>query len=593
MKRLLTLFLAAMMLLSLCACGEKQEDTDAPLEGPSHSTADTREAQEAALYRKYERVIDLLENGSFNSAVNEIIRLADAAAPKEPKTPIADYFTGEWYIDYTSSKLDPPKTITLAEKSVTFDGTKYQLLERHASDTQISYWLLQDGVHKYGLALNKNKEDLVPYVSLYTAKVDGESVSTSDQLGTYYNQAHLGQIMDDWYNLDPRDKQSGHISRLYLGRQYASVQDTKYSWALTEHKDNKLTAKIGEDYTFVMEVRGDRYVGTLTDKAGNSQSYYSNCYDYDRTWPEFVYPRALQYLEACKTDLSNSSEPRFTSYLEEQGQTYRGNDAWKALYEIFAGLKGYKDSADYLARFTILEGMHTSVTHTTVNNMGNVSTDKDHNEFRYNVKGQMTMGASNPLFEQYGIDTGDLYFFYNDAGQVERVQKGSGNNISVIVTPVYDDLGRMVSGNYKSNSYTHELSYTYDDQGRLASNLVWESNGSYYDEYFYTYDDQGRLIQQTRWQGWSDARRYRTVTDFSYDDQGHLIREVSTSQNYNAWNDSFGDPSVQTVTFTNDAQGRHLSATIEGNSSYTSQTLEYLYTDLYFFDDLGAYPTVK
>ena len=120
MKRLLTLFLAAMMLLSLCACGEKQEDTDAPLEGPSHSTSDTREAQEAALYRKYERVIDLLENGSFNSAVNEIIRLADAAAPKEPKTPIADYFTGEWYIDYTSNKLNPPKTITLAEKSVTF-----------------------------------------------------------------------------------------------------------------------------------------------------------------------------------------------------------------------------------------------------------------------------------------------------------------------------------------------------------------------------------------------------------------------------------------------------------------------------------------
>ena len=135
MKRLIALLLLACSLLSLCACGSKEEETPSTggtvihpdVTDPGQTPASPDSGPEAALYQKYKSIIDYLENKKYNSAINQILALAYAEQPKEPVTPMDSYFTGTWHLD-TSDAVKETQPLTFKindDKTVTINGVTY------------------------------------------------------------------------------------------------------------------------------------------------------------------------------------------------------------------------------------------------------------------------------------------------------------------------------------------------------------------------------------------------------------------------------------------------------------------------------------
>lgn len=572
MKKLLALLLAAVMLLALCACGTSAE-----------------EARAIELYQKYAHIIDRLEEEDYPGVIQEVAILANSGKEQEEKTPMAELLCGQWYLADGEEKLNPAKTISVAEDgTVTVDGVTLTWLDRHSGDDSMNGFLLKDGVHTYAMEICQYRDDKVPYVQLWTVEADGENIYSDDWVGTYYSDPMLGCLLRSWRNLDNNDQ----FMDDYIGvqRSHASVNDTDLDWSITSSGENTITADLGGAYTLTVELRGKLPIAFLTDNAtGTQAAYYLNYeeFGYDLSWPEFIYPRAVEYLNECVEELAEDYTPGFWDYTVEEDVSYSGNAAWQRLYEMFTALGDYKDSAELAGRFTILKDMYTGAEVVRVDHMGNES-DSDYEEYRYNALGQMTMGRSEDIFRMYGTYSDSrLYFFYDEAGRINKIQRGTGNSVSVVITPAYDDQGRMVSGAYQSNDYTHDLSYRYDDQGRLVENTVWNGSNRY--QYTYTYDAEGRLVKQVCWYGWNepDYKNYRYTTQYTYDAQGHLTEKVTVEEYYRSWENKFEVEETVTISYTNDDQGRPVSAsiTVDGEDNrYASQDVTYFYEDLYFFD---------
>lgn len=574
MKRFLAIVLAAVMLLALCACG---------------TSAD--EARAIELYNKYAHIIERLEEEDYPGVIQEVAVLANSGKEQEEKTPMGELLVGEWYLADGEEKLGPAKTISVgAEGTVTLDGETLTWLDRGSSDEYMSGYLLKDGVHTYAMEICQYRDDKVPYVQVWTVEVDGENVYSDDWVGTYYNDPMLGYLLLSWRNLDDNDEtMDDYIS---VQRSYASVNDTELDWSVTSSGEGAITADLGGAYTLTVELRGQLPIAFLTDNStGTAAAYYANYdrYGYDRSWPEFIYPRAVEHLNGCVEELAEGYTPGFWDDTVEEGVSYNDNAAWKRLYEMFTALGDYKDSAELAGRFTILKDMYTGASLTRVDNMSNESTDSSHEKYTYNSLGQVTYSETAENHRLYGGDTyGSLYFFYDETGRISQIQKGTGNNVSAVITPIYDGEGRMVGGTYQSNSYNWELSYTYDAQGRLAENIVWNNDDRYW--HTYTYDDAGNLVKDVYWYGWgSNYRMYRYTVDYTYDAQGYLVKKEQVRENYSDYRNEFTLMWTYTWIYTNDAQGRPVSAQYtevdsDGSTSYASQTVTYFYEDLYFFE---------
>ena len=576
MKRILAVLLAAVMLLALCACG-----------GPTEE-----EARAIELYNKYAGVIDRLEHEDYTGVIQEIAVLINSGKEQEEKTPMAELMVGEWHLADGEEKLNPAQTISVAaDGTVTVDGVALTWLEEYSGDESLGGFLLKDGVHTYAMEIVNHRDNQIPYVQLWTVESNGGNFYSDDWMGTYYNDPMLGYLLLSWDNLDNHDEvMDNYIS---ISRRCANVNDTELEWSVISSGEGSITADLGGAYTLAVEVRGEKPIAFLTENAtGNQAAYYANYsdkYGYDRSWPEFIYPRAVAYLNECVEEQSENDTPGFWDYTVEEDVSYSGNAAWKRLYEMFTALGDYKDSAEIAGRFTILKDMYTGAENNRVDNMGNESTDREYELVKYNSQGQVTYSETRENFRLYGgYSYGELYFFYDETGRVTKIQRGSGNNVSVVITPAYDDQGRMVSATYQSNDYNHELSYTYDAQGRLIENIVWNGSDRYW--HTYTYDAAGNLVKDVYWYGWgSNYQMYRYTVDYTYDAQGYLVKEVKVYESYSDYWDEYTLQKTYTWEYTNDAQGRPVSAQYteldrDGSTSYASQTITYHYNDLYFFD---------
>ena len=611
MKRMTALLLAVMMALSLCACGEKEEESPiGPADGPESSLSAAVGSNQqitgtlsglfgskegADLYEKYKDIIDALEDKNYNRAIHEIVVLSNAGKPQAEKASIEAYFTGDWHLNVDDSYPDSPKVLTLSDAgTVKLDGAAYNWLENGKSSNNLSGWLLKDGVHTYYLSLSMSTDNLTPQVSLYTAKPNGNEFTSDKSMGVYYNDAMLGWAFDSWQNLDNQDKV---MPRSFsLNRNRLSVNSTDHSWTVTKTGGNAISFAIGDAYTLDVELRGVRPVATLTDKAtGSSANYRTSEHGYDERWKEYIYPEAMHYLAEVVEDMREGYTPAFHSYLEPGDTTvyYQGNAALKYLYDLFAGLGDYKDSAQILAKFTVQAGMHTHTSLTHTDNMGNTGTDKSHELFTYDAQGRLIRGESEQLYRLYGGSEGNYkYLFYNDQGHLVQVTDGTGNYTSARMDLTCDDQGRPVSGNYKTNYYSETLSYSYDDQGRLAESIAWYGETRIWSTY--TYDAQGRLATIVRWDGNKNynLQDTRYTTTYAYDDQGRLVSQITKEEYYDSWDKVMMLRHTTTISCTSwNAQGRPLTAdysyvNARGESSYASQTLEYHYDDLYFYQDL-------
>ncbi len=592
MKRVFALMLSALMLLGLCACGISEEDQEAiELYEKYEDMIDYLEDEEEAieLYEKYKDLIELLEEEQYHAVIQQMVALANPEEPKEELTPMGELLTGQWYWADGKDRENEPQTLTFGQNgTVTLDTTALTWLESGNSESYISGYLLLDGVHTYYLNISRNQETQAHILQLYSVKFENGQVYQDSWVASYYNQPMLGSLLKSWTNLDENDQAMG--SYFYVGRSNASVKDVQYTWAVTESSQESMTIDVGGAYTFTVELRNGLPFGTLCDTASGQQAYYY-AGEYDRSWPEYIYPRAVSYLQECVQEQAEGKTPGFYDATQVgESVRYYENDAWKRLYEIFTALGDYQDSAQLVERFTILKDMYRGAQIVRVDKMGNESTDNSYKVYQYNSLGQITASRGEETFHQYGnTKNNELYFFYDDNGRISKIQQGSGNHVNVVMVPAYDDQGRMVSATYESNQKSHELSYAYDDQGRLTEHTVWNHNERY--QYTSTYDDQGRLMQEVCWHGWTapDYKYYRYTTDYTYDAQGFLVEKVTVQEHYRSHEGSFQLEMTTTVTYTNDTQGRPVTAEIteidgEGRNVYTSQTVTYTYEDLYFFE---------
>ncbi len=588
MKRVFATLLTAALLLSLCACGLSDEEKRS-LELYEEYAEIIESLEEERYLEVIRQVSGYLEGDDYYTVIQEMARLANADPEEEEKTPIGQLFQGQWYWADGDDKIAGPSQLSVeANGTVMADDTAYTWLEQNSYDTYISGYLIKDGVHTYHLNLNKNENDQIAYIKLYTVGNDNGNFYSDKWIGTYYSHPMLRYLVKGWTNLDRNDQVMD--SYFYVSTTKVNVDDTDLSWEITDSSEDKLTIDVEGAYTFTVELRDGLPFATLRNTATADQAaYYVNdsMYGPNRSWPEYIYPRAMQYLQECQEDLANGYTVSFYDAIPdgERSTEYRDSAAWQRLYELFTGLGDYKDSAQLAARFTILEDRYVGAERLRVDQMGNESKYDSYEIVRYNSMGQVTSSEVAENFQIYGMTNNEMYFSYEENGRISKVQYLSGNTVQAVVTPVYDDQGRMVGGSYKSNTATGELSYVYDDQGRLTENIVWCGSDRY--QYIYTYDDQGRLASYECLQGWSDPIRnyYRFTTTLTYDAQGRLESKTTTKINIIS-NDL---DNTTTLTYSYDAQGWLVSAELcetdsKGNSRYVSQTINYLYQDLYFFE---------
>ena len=603
MKKLLISLLCLGMLFCVAACGASEDKTDTTVNddlndlgifggdsGAASSSsdnsagADSEEAMQAALYRKYKDIIDRLENERYNDAVQLIAELSNQGKETGDKTPLEQLFNNVWYHYSKNDNYTLPETMSINNGEVTLGDTKYTFLEINSGNTYISGWLIKDGIKEYYIEANKGENDMVAVISIYVTKTVGTETQAGDSAGYYCNLPIVGELFPSWRNMD--DKQKDLPSSFNFSRKLAYI-DGEYTWTIENITDTGLTVKVEDKYTVTLEKRGDKFVATLTDLTKNTVGYYySNSHGYDRSWKEYIYPRAIQYLQECQNDLANGYTVSFTSHLAEESKSYSGNAAWREVYNIFVSLGDYRDSKEYADRFIILEDMYTSMAITTVDNMGNVRNSTDV-EMTYNSKGQLieTYGSWE-LYHLYGGNRYTTkYLTYDENGRVVTVREG---NVSSLVNLEYDANGRIISGTYKSNSYNQNLSYTYDSQGRLTQSIVWNGGDRY--EFNYSYDAQGKLVEIVEWYGWgSTPRRTRYTATFEYDAQGHLAKQTEVEENYSSYNDTFSYSGTVTWTYKCDEEGDLLSASVteersSGSVNWATKDYTYNYDDLYYFE---------
>lgn len=571
MKRFLAVLMAVVMLLALCACG-------------GSGGQDGMEEEIHQLFDKYSTIIYMLEDEQYQIAVQEIVRMSNQG--RDDLTSMDQTFQAEWYSEIAAGAGAPGRITVNEDGVVDVDGREFSLLVADSNSEYLWGWLLEDGTCVYHVELSFRGDSAIPRLVLFTARETADGYQSGDWLAEYYNDAMLPYLLMSWRKMGGDESMDNYI---YLDYEDASINDEELSWSITASEGSTITADINGTYTVAVELRGELPMLTLTENATGATADYCSDLGYDVSWPEYIYPQAMKGLNECLEDVANGYNPDFWYDVGDVSEKYSGNEAWKKLYEVFSQLGDYKDSAGIVGRFTILKDMYTGASLLSVDNMGNESTNSDYEYFKYNSLGQMVTGKSWDIRWLYGGDGYAKYFTYDESGRISKIQQGTGNNVEWVVTPVYDSEGRMVGGTYQSNSYTHELSYTYDDQGRLIENIVWSN--SHRSKHTYTYDESGNLVKDVYWYGSSEPNynSYRYTVDYTYDAQGYLIKRVWTEEYYRSYSSKFDLGETYIWVYTNDAQGRPVSAeytTLDssGNTNYASRTITYNYDDLYFFD---------
>lgn len=583
MKRMLAMLLAVLMLVGLCACSGSDM--------PGNEGGGAYEDEVFMLFDKYDDIIYALENGEYTYAIQQIVQMSNQG--REDLTSMDQIFQAEWYPQKDVDGEVPAKITVSEGGAIEIDGKAYTFLLEHSSSEQLWGWLMENGTCRYQVSVNFQDGWTAPYLTLHSARETADGYRSEDWLATYYNDAMLPWLLMSWSRFGEDESMPRHF---YLEHDDVQINDAELKWTVTASEGQNLTIDIDNGaYTAALELRGEQPLLTLTETAtGNSACYYNSSLGYDKSWPEYIYPEAMEYLNNCLEERENGWTPNFSDYTVEvaEGENrpyYEGNAAWKRLYELFTALGSYKDSAEIAGRFTILKDMYTGAAMVSVDNMGNERTNDSYETMKYNSLGQLVRGYSRELQWMYGGSTSAKYFSYDGSGRIAEIWEGGSDRVDMMITPVYDAADRMVGGTYKNNSYTHELSYTYDDQGRLIENIVWNGGDRY--KHNYTYDASGKLVKDVYWYGWNEPeyKQYRYTVDYIYDANGYLVKKVWTYESYSSWEDKFYVQNTYTWLYTNDAQGRPVSADYtslnsKGESEYTSQTITYHYDDLYFFD---------
>lgn len=340
-----------------------------------------------------------------------------------------------------------------------------------------------------------------------------------------------------------------------------------------------------------------RYLNDGYFRAGNDGNDYYN----DQKAVSFLHelfsgiagqPDADAVLEDWDSVLLVQANRYLKSYLDNgyiylDDRSLSKNDALAFLYALFAEIPENEEAAAVLKNFVVVPQKYTGGTYVTIDNLGNESKGT-WETFKYDAKGRMIYaGYADELFEVYG-QTSDLHFYYDDAGLLYEIKYAYNpeTNVNALMTPDYDDNGNLISITTTHNHGTMYYTFTYDEAGRRISAIIdknYGGNNSAWNIYKYTYqyDEAGRLVEKL-------YVRDSTIqtTTYIYDENGFLIQQTMVETYNYSYNGTTEYHYSETITYTNDAQGRHMTASVttdKSGDSYKSRTVTFVYEDLYFY----------
>lgn len=574
MRKWIALLLAFVLCLSLAACGEESSRAD----DDDYVKKTDKLVEKAELYEKYEELIDALEKKDYPDVINQIASLshADKEASKEPGPEPVQLLCREWFV---SAEDRPVQALSFqANGTCTVDGTAMTWTENTTEETWMNGYILHDGAVRYIFELNMPNEDRsLARVNLWTAEEGEYGINSDEHQGYFYDHEMIPVLADSWYQLTMFEDMPSSLS---VSEGVVYFSDVEYFWAPAESSDSLLTANaysrkgdVSTEYTLELKERDGYNVLYITNNDSGTQALYytekNSEKNYDTAWPEAIYATARNAL--------NSYVNGYSIWVND---TYLSdNDAAAYIYSLFSQVEGYLDSADYLARFTVLPSLLTNINEINTDQLNQESSNTKYACW-YTIDGKLDWAKGSSVYEQHGISTQNNYFTYDNSGRISEILSGwSRTDVSAIGTPVYDDAGRLLNLSVQTSSSAYTVSYTYDDQGRLIQTEFAPSN---YDDYVYTYtyNEAGQLIQKVCLE---DDGYYTTTEDYTY--ENGLLTEINLT-----FKSRYNDPYTTRTVFSFDDQCRPISAvvtTTNPNYTYKSTSLEYIYQDIYFLDTTG------
>ena len=286
-------------------------------------------------------------------------------------------------------------------------------------------------------------------------------------------------------------------------------------------------------------------------------------------------------------------EQRFKAYAE--AITLLEAKKYSEAYAAFEALGDYKDSADYLEKFSKVYVL--------------LSESSSNGEITYEY-------ADGVLIKETAVDAILFQGIYSDkgtSGTAEYKYDAAGNCVEI---RVYKDDGQLFrvtmreydnAGNMSKETREYPLQddvdtfiYTYDDNGNMTL-WLWYQNltgtGDVYSKHSYEYDEHNQLISETTWhEGGIDRTivyeneydsngqlvkqsslslvdNYSETTEYEYDNNGNMIAQRATND-YGSWE----------YTYAYDEFGNMIREIYYGSSGKTDRTTTYTYGYIYTFE---------
>lgn len=287
--------------------------------------------------------------------------------------------------------------------------------------------------------------------------------------------------------------------------------------------------------------------------------------------------------------LENFSQPGaiISIWADDLEKTLQDNEAWEYLYRQFIAMGDYEDCAQIAANFTVLKNMYLGHTSVTVDNMGNTVQNARTVRYTYDADGRITTVKGNlhtKLNRMYG-QSGTVHIEYAGNDTVSSITLTSGDAVTALITPTYNDGGKCISETILTNSGTATVSFAYDENGRLLSRT--RTSGGSTCILAYTYNDRGLMIQETYSSGYGNQITLMETTDYTYNATGKLTGKTVTDTSWGTaihqytcvYNDA-GDLIRETVTY---GQTTFADDQLQP-PTYTTEEITHIYQDFYIYN---------
>lgn len=540
------------------------------------SGADSETTKKAlSMYEKYGDLLEMLEKENYQGAISHLAGLvAEKNKEEQGETPsLLTQVFGGWYLLEEGAGGNAFAQVSFAEDGTCRLGEKeLSWVKSGEGDDYVNMRIYEAGEVKYTASFS-----LTEYSNVMSLNISVSGDSTYN--GTYYRHS-IFNFMDGWWrvldtSLEVKDREFDIYPRSNV-----AYGDVRYMQNVISYDDEKMEISLYREnmekpeYHLTMTFRGDYPIMEVKDYAsGEVVLYYREESGKSDTWPEVLYGRAIKVLN----DVADGSGA-WVDWPEDKSLTH--NEALAYAMDLLKQCGDYKDSADRIAKFTVLEDKLVEIIQEKIDNLGNVSSNQyakyqyDKNNNRYYTYDLL---AERLYYGKFSSRDGFEYE-YDANGRIVKIYDGSATRMEAIITPAYDADGNMISIYIQTNSGEWINYFTYEN-GKMTSAKYYEINKPDEVKWFlnFAYDDDGNLISE---EGLLDYN-YHYQRNYIYDEVGRLIREEYEYQQ------EFFDKKKTTETYvhTYDSEGKLIATSIEvSNSTNKSLTLSYVYDTLYFYE---------